>query len=333
MTLCAPMERQNAERRTTGETRLIADIGATNARFALVQADGTATNPSLFALDDYPGIADAITAFLTEQHLPANPSVAALAIAAPVISDQVRMTNHPWAFSIDGLRRQFNFKRLHVINDLTAQALAIPQLTEDDRIGVGKGTPVSDAPVGIIGPGTGLGVSALIPSEAGAIPIQGEGGHVTMAPADDRESAVLDRLRQRYDHVSAERVLSGPGLINLYNALCELSGLPSAALTAAEISSERMGQEDARAGEATAMFCAMLGTVASNLALTLGARGGIYIVAGIVPKLAPFFARSRFRERFEAKGWFRSYLVAIPTYVVTRPLPALLGAATLLQNP
>jgi glucokinase len=187
-------------------------------------------------------------------------------------------------------------------------------------------------PMGIIGPGSGLGVSAVVPQGDTFVPVAGEGGHVTMAAADDEESAVLGLMRQRYDHVSAERVLSGPGLVNLYNALCELAGKPAAALTAAQISDPQMAAEDACAKKATAMFCAMLGTVAGNLALSLGARGGIYIAGGIVPRLGEAFERSQFRARFEDKGRLRSYLAEIPTYVVVRPDAALLGAAQLLAD-
>ena len=138
-------------------------------------------------------------------------------------------------------------------------------------------------------------------------------------------------LRQRFDHVSAERVLSGPGLVNLYNALCELGGQPSAGFTAAQITDPKTMAEDACASRAVSMFCAMLGTVAGNLALTLGARGGIYIAGGIVPKLGDAFTQSPFRDRFEDKGRFSTYLAAIPTYVIVRPDAALLGASKLLD--
>jgi len=143
---------------------------------------------------------------------------------------------------------------------------------------------------------------------------------------------VLDLLRRRLDHVSAERVLSGPGILNLYNALCELYGEPQEQFTPAQITDVKIGEEHPRAHEATQMFCAMLGTVAGNLALTLGARGGIFIAGGIVPRLGARFAESQFRARFEAKGRFRDYLAAVPTYVITRPFPALLGAAKLLET-
>jgi glucokinase len=162
--------------------------------------------------------------------------------------------------------------------------------------------------------------------------IASEGGHVTIAPATAQESTILDVMRKRYDHVSAERLLSGPGLVNLYNTCCELAKKPAASYTAEQITSPLIWKEDPLTREATAIFCAMLGTVAGNLALTLGARGGIYIAGGIVPRMPSFFAQSEFRSRFEAKGRLRPYLAAIPTYIVVRPLPGLLGAAVLLNE-
>jgi glucokinase len=184
----------------------------------------------------------------------------------------------------------------------------------------------------VLGPGSGLGVSGLIPAGAGWIPLAGEGGHATVAPATDRESAVLDRMRRHFDHVSAERVLSGPGLVNLYNTLAALDGVPSRGYMAAQITDPEIGAADPVCAEATSLFCAMLGTIAGNLALTLGARGGIYIGGGIVPRLGQRFVRSPFRARFEAKGRFSEYLAVIPTWVVTHPLPAFLGCAAVLSG-
>jgi glucokinase len=313
----------------TATTGLIADIGATNTRLAMVEPGGAITRVRVFATDDFASLGDAIDAYLKVEAPPRRPTVAVLAVAAPVTGDRVSLTNHPWTFSTDLLRRQFNFTALRVVNDFVANALAVPHLTDIDRVQIGGGAPVRAAPVGVLGPGSGLGVSTLIESGGAVISIQGEGGHVTMAAADDREAAVLELMRRRFDHVSAERFLSGPGLVNLYNALCELSGEPAAPLTAAQITDVGIEAEYPRAREATAMFCAMLGTIAGNLALTVGALGGIYIAGGIVPKLATTFAQSGFRARFEAKGRFRGYLAAIPTYVITHPEPAFLGAAKL----
>jgi glucokinase len=310
---------------------LVGDIGGTNARFALVQADGSLARVRVLATDDHPTIADAI-AFYFAKFPAERPDQAVLAVAAPVTGDRISMTNHPWRFSIAELREALALRRLRVINDFVANALAVPRLGTHEINQIGGGSALADAPIGILGPGTGLGVSALVRCADGWVPIQGEGGHVTMAPADARESEVLDLMRRRYDHVSAERVLCGAGLVNLYNALCELDRVPAAPLTAAQITDPRTEAEDPRARAATDMFCAMLGTVASNLALTIGARGGIYIAGGIVPRLGAAFAESPFRASFEAKGRFRDYLAAIPTFVITRSEPALLGAASLLKS-
>jgi glucokinase len=313
------------------EAGLIGDIGATNARFALVQPNGNTTRSRTYKTNDYPSLTDAIDAYFSDESPPARPTQAVLAVAAPIANDDVAFTNHPWTFSINAVRQQLKLRRLQVINDFAANALAVPHMEESERMQIGPGSPVGGAPIGLIGPGTGLGMSALVPADGGT-PIQSEGGHVTMAAADARESAVLDLMRRRYDHVSAERVSSGAGLVNLYNALCELAEAPAAPFAPAQITNPQTWTEDPRTREATAMFCAMLGTVAGNLALTISGRGGIYLAGGIVPRLGAVFAESAFRARFEAKGRFRSYLAAIPTYVITRPLPALLGAAKLLER-
>ena len=314
-------------------TGLIADIGATNTRLAMVEPGGAVTHLRAFSTDDFVSLADAIEAYLAAENPPVRPTLAVLAVAAPVIGDTVALTNQRWTFSVDAMRKQLGFTALRVINDFVANALAVLHLSETDRVQIGGGPPVKGAPIGLIGPGSGLGVSTLIPNSGGeAIFIEGEGGHVTMAAADHREAAVLALMRRRFDHVSAERLLSGPGLVNLYNALCELSSESAAPLTAAQITNAGIESQYPGAREATAMFCAMLGTVAANLALTVGALGGVYIAGGIVPKLGSIFAQSQFRARFEAKGRFSSYLATIPTYVITHPEPALLGMAKLVQQ-
>ncbi|MEJ2623539.1 MAG: glucokinase [Pseudolabrys sp.] len=311
---------------------LVADIGATNTRLALVEPGGAVARVRVFATDESPDLGDMIESYLAAEDLSERPTAAVLAIAAPVTGDEITLTNFPWTFSIHDLRDRIGLKALRVINDFVANAYALPHLTEAERMQVGSGAPVPAAPSGVLGPGSGLGVSALVSAESGAVPIRGEGGHVTMAAADAHEAEVLDLLRRRFDHVSAERVLSGPGILNLYNALCEVAGEPQEQFTPAQITDAKTGEDHPRAREATEMFCAMLGTVAGDLALMLGARGGIYIAGGIVPRLGARFAASPFRERFEAKGRFRDYLAAVPTYVITRPYPALLGTAKLLET-
>jgi glucokinase len=315
-----------------GETRLVGDVGATNARFGLVSTDGAILNWRNHVCDQYPTIDDALAEYLANRGGLPMPRQGAIAIASAITGDRIAMTNHPWSFAVSALRSRFGFERLEVINDFTAQALALPHLGPSDRMTVGGGIPVPGTPLGVLGPGSGLGVSGLVPHATGWLPLSGEGGHATMPAANDRESAVIDHLRRRLDHVSAERLLSGPGLVNLYNTLAELDGTPSKGYTAPQITDFGMRGEDPICAEATAMFCAMLGTVASNLALTLGARAGVFIAGGIVPRLGRYFLDSPFRSRFEAKGRFAAYLAAIPTWVVTHPLAAFLGCAALLAG-
>ena len=316
----------------TPESWLVGDIGATHARFGLVSPEAKLLHSRTLADEDYPTIGDALAAYLAERGLLPTPRQGAIAIASAITGDRVAMTNHPWSFSVRELKARFAFERLEVINDFTALALALPRLAPGDRQAVGGGAVVVGAPLGVLGPGSGLGVSGLVPSGKGWIALTGEGGHATMAPATDREGAVLDRMRRHFDHVSAERALSGPGLVNLYNTLAVIDGVPAKGYSAAQITDLAIRAEDPLCVETTTMFCAMLGTMAGDLALTLGARGGVYIGGGIVPKLGQIFLDSPFRERFEAKGRLRGYLETIPTFVVTHPLPAFLGCAALLAQ-
>lgn len=313
-------------------TWLVGDIGATNARFGLVSPERELLYWRTCPGEHYPTIEAALADFLAERAGLPMPRQAALAIASAVTGDRVAMTNHPWSFSIAALKTRFGFERLEVVNDFTAAALGLPYLGPDDRLTVGGGTPAAGAPIAVLGPGSGLGVSGLVACGKRWVALPGEGGHATMAPATDRESAALTHMRRHFDHVSAERVLSGPGLVNLYNTLAALDGTPSRGYTAAQITDLGLRREDPLCAEATAMFCAMLGTIASNLALTLGARGGVYIAGGIVPRFGRAFVDSPFRGRFEAKGRFAAYLSVIPTYVITRELPAFLGCAAILAS-
>lgn len=315
--------------------RLVGDVGGTNARFAWQAAPGAPLSDVLTL-----PCADHATLEAAMQHYLATlgrgrPHCAAIGIANPVVGDQVRMTNHHWSFSIEAVRQLLGLERFLVINDFTALALSLPVLPKNELRQIGSGEAVVGAPLGLLGPGTGLGVSGLLPARGGqrAIPINGEGGHVTLAAADTREEAVIRRLRERFGHASAERALSGPGLVNLYVALCEVHGLAAQPLQAADVSSRAAAGEDPICIEALDLFFSFLGNVAGNLALSLGARGGVYIGGGIVPRLGDAIDRSRFRERFEAKGRFGSYLQGIPTLLVdARVSPALLGAARALDD-
>jgi glucokinase len=312
-------------------SKLLSDIGATNVRFALLMPDGRVVRNETLRNLDYETIGDAIDAYLTLVPREERPSEAAFAVAAPIIGDKVAMMNSPWAFSIEEVRRRYGWPALHMVNDFVANALAVPKLSGDDIVQVGGGKPVDGEAVAVLGPGTGLGVAGLIRCGGKWTPIAGEGGHATLAPMDSREAAIIDILRRQYAHVSAERVLSGPGLVNLYDALCELAGKPAAPLTPERITDLYPGC-DPQCREAVMMFCGMLGTFAGSVALTFGARGGVYVMGGIVPRILGTFLQSNFRERFEFRGRYRAYLSEIPTFVVTRPNPAFVGLTTLFRG-
>jgi glucokinase len=312
--------------------RLFGDIGGTNARFALQQApDRPLSEPVVLACRGFAGLAEAIRHFLASNHLP-HPRWAALGIATPISGDVVAMTNHSWSFSIKQLQRDLSLSHLRVMNDFTALAMSLPVLAPHDLVKIGSGTAVSGKAIALLGAGTGLGVSGLIPAAEGFIPIEGEGGHVTLPAFDVREQELIDMVRQRFPHISAERLLSGPGLSILHEAVVARRKSASASLTPAEITSRGIAGTCSLCREALDLFCALLGTVAADLALVLGARGGVYIGGGIVPQLGSYFATSPFRARFEEKGRFSDYLVAIPTWVIHAPWPGILGAARALDD-
>ncbi len=310
--------------------RLLADVGATNARFALETAPGRFESVEVLHCDDYPGILEAIQAYLAR--IDCRVVHAGIAIANPIDGDLVRMTNRDWAFSIEETRRQLDFETLLVVNDFTALGIALRHLDADQRMQIGGGTAQADSVIGLLGPGTGLGVSALIPTEDRWVTLGSEGGHASFSPCDEREIAVLRYCWHEYPHVSGERLISGPGIELCYRALCAHAGVMSKKLSAREIVEAALARRDAVCIDTLDCFCAMLGTVAANLAVTLGALGGIYIGGGIVPRLGEYFASSPFRARFEAKGRFTGYLAQIPTYVITAPHPAFHGVSVILAE-
>lgn len=311
-------------------TRLVADVGGTNARFALLEG-GDFDRVEIIAVADCERIEDAVGKYLAGIAAEKRPAEAAFSVAGPVTGDKIVMMNSPWTFSVEGMRREFGWKQLHVINDFAANALSVPEIPAELRLQVGDGSPAANMPVAVLGPGTGLGAGGLVPGPAGWIAVAGEGGNVTLAASDSREAAIIDILRRQYAHVSAEMVLSGPGLVNLYESLCELSGKPATPSTPEDITNLYPGCDPQRR-EAVALFCAILGGFAGDLAMTFGALGGVYVMGGIVPKIYEIFRHSQFRDRFELKGRYRSYLSSIPTYVVTHPFPAFVGLKTLFKD-
>lgn len=313
--------------------RLLADIGGTNVRFALQVSGSEPCSFRSLRTADYPDLQSTITAYLNQPPAKAAPKQAAFAIASPISGDRVALTNHDWTFSIEEIRKSFQLDQLHVLNDFTAIALSIPELPSEALRKIGGGMAAADAPIAVLGPGTGLGVSGLMPTAKGEwMAFSSEGGHVTMPAATQAEADALGKLRERFGHVSAERLASGPGLLNLYGALSKNFMKNSAPASPDALTRRAFEENDPDCLATLHMFCDMLGTVAGDLALSLGAQGGVYVAGGIVPKFVDFFAASGFRTRFEQKGRFADYLAAIPTFVICHPEPAFLGLASLLDH-
>ncbi len=310
---------------------LLGDIGATNARFSLL-TDGTLGPVTNFEVARYPRFADAVADFLQTHGERAPVTDALLAVAGPVEGDRARLTNCPWIIDGTELRAHFRLAQVRILNDFAATAYSLPSLAASDLHRIGAGRAVPGAPMAVLGPGTGLGVAGLVPGAKEAVIIAGEGGHASIAGASRREDAVIDHLRDRFGHVSAERVASGAGLENLHQAIAALEGSRAPAYDAAEITRRALDGSSPTAVAALQMFCALLGAFAGNVALMLGARGGVHIAGGIAPRILGFLERSEFRRRFEDKGRFRSYLEAIPSSVIVHPAAAFLGLQALAAS-
>jgi glucokinase len=316
--------------------RLLADIGGTYARFALEIGPGEFTQMASLRCADHADFHAAVRAYLEglswSEAGAQQIAHAAIAIANPVEGDQVRMTNYHWKFSIDEMRQRLGLDTLVVVNDFTALAMALPRLAESDVRQVGGGVPKRPNVIGLLGAGTGLGVSGLIPAGEGWIALGTEGGHTNFGPRDEREMDILKFAWKTLDHVSYERLISGPGLELIYRALAERNGVQAEALHGPAITQRALEHGDALCLETLEVFCGLLGTAAANLAVTLGAMGGVYIGGGIVPRLGEYFDRSPFRARFEDKGRFHDYVAAIPTYVITAEHATFKGASAILEN-
>ncbi len=310
--------------------RLIADIGGLYARFAIESAYGEFSHQKSLRCADFPSFQAAVTAYL-EGLKSITVAHAAVAIANPVEGDFIRMTNYHWQFSIEATRLDLGLDTLVVVNDFTALAMALPRLAAQDFRQVGGGQAVKHSVIGLIGSGSGLGVSGLIPSGEGWTSLGSEGGHTSFSPSDEQEMAVLRYAWRQFEHVSFERLLSGPGLELVYQALADMNAQKVAPLSAPEITRQALDKQDALCTQTLQVFCNMLGTAASNLAVTLGALGGIYIGGSIVPRLGEYFDRSGFRQRFEDKGRFKPYVAQIPTLVITAPEATFLGASAILD--
>lgn len=309
---------------------LIADIGGTNTRCALVE-DTRITAVRELRNDRFSSLTEALLHYLAEVGRPARLRHAALCVAAPVLTDQVRMVNIDWAFSRVTLARTLGVSRLHVVNDFTALSWALLRYRPSDLVAMGGGLAEPRSTRIVLGPGTGLGTGLLVPCDSGWSVVAAEGGHVTLAAANEREASVIAAARRRFGHVSAERLVSGPGLAELYSLLGEIDGIAVAARGPAEITTLAV-QGEHHALATLQMFFELLGTFAGNLALSAGARGGVYLAGGILPRVRDLLSASGFRERFVDKGRYRDYLQGIPLYVVTHEQPAFPGLVQLLSS-
>lgn len=323
----------------SGFPRLLADIGGTNARLAWQEAPGQPMQyVQVLQCHEHPCVFQAICQWRGEHRLP-NPVHAAMAVASAVNSDWVQFTNSPWSFSIRELQSQLGLERLVVVNDFTALALGLRFIAPHhlQQIGgVSQKKPFQhEVPVALIGAGTGLGVSGLLPDQRGGwTALSGEGGHISLSIHDEQQHQVWWALKSRFGHVSAERVLSGQGLVNIHDSLVygRTGQWPAQSLTPAQITTLALAQQDALARQVVELFCCWLGAAAGDLALTLGATGGVFIGGGIAPRLADYIPGSGFRRSFEDKGRFAAYLQPLPVWLINAPIsPAMQGAATLLE--
>jgi glucokinase len=314
---------------------LVADIGGTHARFALAYPGAAKPDePAVLMTALYPSLEAALETFIDQAGYPELGGTAICA-AGPIQGDgadrQIIMTNSPWVVSCAGIAAATGCASPVLVNDFTAAAVSLPFLMPDDVVQIGGGSPDRSAPIGVLGPGTGLGVSGLVPDgRNGFIPLSGEGGHVSLAPGNEREISLLFQLMQMHGHVSAERVLCGPGMEDLFAALGALAGSPETGKpTAADIARMAADGTSPLARETIEVFTGLLGSVAGDLALTLGARGGIYLAGGILPRWGDLLNHRLLRYRFEAKGRFKAYLAEIPIYLITAKDIALIGLAAL----
>ncbi|WP_338804548.1 glucokinase [Xenorhabdus griffiniae] len=310
---------------------LVGDIGGTNARLALCDVDtGQLSAVEFYPCAHYESLEIVIRQYLKQQNCAVK--YGSIAIACPVTDDVISMTNHSWRFSVSQMKASLGWERFEVINDFTAVSLAIPVLAAGDVIQIGGKQPQTKRPIAVYGAGTGLGVAHLIHTGSQWMSLPGEGGHVEFAPDSAEEDHMLRVLREEYGHVSAERVLSGPGLVNIYRSLMKLNSQIAEDLTPRDVSDRALNGTCPICKQALELFCTALGRFGGNLALNIGAFGGVYIAGGIVPRFFDFFQKSGFRQGFENKGRFTDYLKDIPVYLITHDNPGLLGAGSYIRQ-
>lgn len=311
---------------------LVADIGGTNARFAIAQAGSRITLERLKIVPtaDYDSLQSAVSAYLGDISGPL-PKVASIAVAGPVVSDLVKLTNCPWTFNHSSLANDLGMEQVTVLNDFEAIASALPYIDSNDLLKIGSGEMKAGGNKIVIGPGTGIGVAAITPIGEGWKVLTSEGGHVGFSPADDLERQILKTVKYKYPRVSVERVISGQGFTTLHQALATLRGEEVEMLTPSVITKRAIENPEGNCGQVVNIFCSILGSFAGDMAMTFNATGGVYLAGGILPKIQEFFLDSPFRERFGNKGRL-SYVKDIPTLQIMEKQPALVGAAARIHG-
>ena len=307
---------------------VLADVGGTNVRFAVLR-DGVLGPIAHMTDADHREFGDALATFMAGRADRASIRHALFGVAGVVENERCSLTNSPWIVDADALRARFGFGDIHIVNDFEALAWSLPRFTSDDLRRIAGGEPKPFAPMVVLGPGTGLGVAAYVPGRQGAFVLHSEGGHASVPGGSLREDAIIARLRRQFGHVSAERVLSGHGLENLYRTIAALESLTLPNRSAPEITQAAIAGSCATSRAAVETFCALLGAVAGDLALAFGAQGGVFITGGIADHLRDHLPHSPFRARFDAKGRMTSYLEAIPVYLILHDDPAFLGLQSL----
>ena len=311
---------------------IVADVGGTNVCFGLVTGKNETTadyeicqlwSQATAAFDSFESCLDAYIATLDCP----RPINACIAIAGPIIADHVQMTNLNWGFSIPDLRSRFVIDRLEVLNDFGALAYSTLQVHSSDLCVIHAGTPIADAPRAVIGPGTGLGVAALVPSAGKWRPVTGEGGHMAFAPPNGKAGKILELVQEGMDYVCVESLLSGPGMARLHQALAMVEGKAADPLSAEQITAHAVAGTDPACRETLDLFCHLLGRTAGDISLIYGARGGVYLGGGILPRIEDILLESTFMDGFQSKGPMSDYLANVPVYLMTGNHPTLLGAA------
>jgi len=321
----------------TKTVNLVADIGGTNIRLAITDKNNNISDIETYQCNKFPHLSNVIEQYLTDKKLPAAQVNACLAIACPVDTDSISMTNLPWKFSQKQLKADLKLNSLTMINDYTAIAMAIPLLNDDQKVKVGRGEATGkNQPIAVCGPGTGLGVANLVNINNHWHCLGGEGGHTDFAPVDELDVKIFQQLKITKKRISYEQLLSGFGIEQIYQALLVINDVQDTEsknkLSAKEISSQALAGTCNISDQALSQFCRILGSFAGNLALTTGSLGGVYIAGGIVPRFVDYVDNSEFRKRFESKGRMTHLNENTPTYVITESQPGLMGAAAYINQ-